>query len=195
MATSGRVGAYGATRHHLGSGATPRLLPSIQRPANPVASIVVGRRPARVVGEASLADLSGSSVILIIEDDNSIREIVRRVLEAEGHTVHVASNGQEGLERFYLTLPDLIVLDVIMPKMDGWETLKRLREISDCAVIMLTVFGSSEDIIKGLELGADDYLTKPFGVRELTARVNTVLRRYQNELHPGRHMPPFTGEG
>ena len=142
-----------------------------------------------------MADLSGSSVILIIEDDDSIREIVRRVLEAEGHTVHVASNGEEGLERFYLTLPDLIVLDVIMPKMDGWETLKRLREISDCAVIMLTVFGSNEDIIKGLKLGADDYLAKPFGVRELTARVNTVLRRYQNEPHPGHQLPPFTGEG
>ncbi len=142
-----------------------------------------------------MADLSGSSVILVIEDDNSVREIVRRVLEAEGHTVHVAANGEAGLERFYLTLPDLIVLDVIMPKMDGWETLKRLREVSDCAVIMLTVFGSSEDIIKGLELGADDYLAKPFGVRELTARVNTVLRRYQSEPDPGRHVPPFTGEG
>ena len=162
---------------------------------NPAASTRGSPRPAGIVGEASLADLSGSSVILIIEDDDSIREIVRRVLEAEGHTVHIASNGKEGLERFYLTLPDLIVLDVIMPKMDGWETLQRLREISDCAVIMLTVFGSSEDIIKGLELGADDYLTKPFGVRELTARVNTVLRRYQYEPHPGHFTPPFTGEG
>ena len=173
--------------------ARPQTLSKLEEPGR--LARVVGRRSARVVGEASLADISTSNVILVIEDDNSIREIVRRVLEAEGHTVHVASNGEEGLERFYLTLPDLIVLDVIMPKMDGWETLKRLREISDCAVIMLTVFGSSEDIIKGLELGADDYLTKPFGVRELTARVNTVLRRYQHEPHPGHFMPPFTGEG
>lgn len=117
------------------------------------------------------------SVILIIEDDESIREIVSRVLQSEGYTTHLASNGVKGLEQFYLTLPDLIVLDVKMPEMDGWETLERVREISDCPVIMLTVFGSTDDIIKGLELGADDYLAKPFGVQELIARVNTVFRR------------------
>jgi DNA-binding response OmpR family regulator len=117
------------------------------------------------------------SVILIIEDDESIREIVSRVLQSEGYTTHLASNGVRGLEQFYLTLPDLIVLDVKMPEMDGWETLERVREISDCPVIMLTVFGSTDDIIKGLELGADDYLVKPFGVQELIARVNTVFRR------------------
>ena len=120
---------------------------------------------------------NAQSVILIIEDDESIREIVSRVLQSEGYTTHLASNGVKGLEQFYLTLPDLIVLDVKMPEMDGWETLERLREISDCPVIMLTVFGSTDDIIKGLELGADDYLVKPFGVQELIARVNTVLRR------------------
>ena len=117
------------------------------------------------------------SVILIIEDDESIREIVSRVLQSEGYTTHLASNGVKGLEQFYLTLPDLIVLDVKMPEMDGWETLERVREILDCPVIMLTVFGSTDDIIKGLELGADDYLAKPFGVQELIARVNTVFRR------------------
>ena len=69
------------------------------------------------------------------------------------------------------------MLDVEMPLMDGWETLKRLRQVSDCPVIMVTVYGSTEDITKGLEWGADDYLVKPFGVRELIARVNTVLRR------------------
>ena len=68
-------------------------------------------------------------------------------------------------------------MDVKMPEMDGWETLERLRKISDCPVVMLTVFGSPDDIVKGLELGADDYLVKPFGVRELTARVKAVLRR------------------
>ena len=117
------------------------------------------------------------SGILVVEDDDSIREIVRRVLESEGYSIHVACNGVEGLEQFNLTLPDLVMLDVKMPLMDGWETLGRLRQISDCPVIMLTVFGSTEDIIRGLERGADDYLVKPFGVRELIARVNTVLRR------------------
>ena len=114
---------------------------------------------------------------MIVEDDDSIREIVRRVLETDGHVAHVASDGAEGLERFSLSLPDLVMLDVKMPGMDGWETLQRLRQVSDCPVIMLTVFGATEDIIKALDLGADDYLVKPFGVRELLARVNTVLRR------------------
>ena len=71
----------------------------------------------------------------------------------------------------------LILLDVKMPGMDGWETLEKVRQVSDCPVIMLTVFGATDDIIRGLELGADDYLIKPFGIRELIARVNTVLRR------------------
>ena len=115
--------------------------------------------------------------ILIVEDDNSVREIVKRVLASNGYVTHVAENGVEGLEQFYLTLPDLVILDVKMPEMDGWETLGRLRQVSACPVIMLTVFGSTNDIIKGLELGADDYLVKPFGIRELQARVNAVLRR------------------
>ena len=120
---------------------------------------------------------TANPVILIIEDDESISEIVSRVLESEGYTIHVASNGVKGLEQFYLTLPDMIILDVKMPEMDGWETLERIRQISDCPVIMLTVFGSTDDIIKGLELGADDYLVKPFGIQELLARVTAVLRR------------------
>ncbi|MCH8109150.1 MAG: response regulator transcription factor [Chloroflexi bacterium] len=120
---------------------------------------------------------TANPVILIIEDDESISEIVSRVLESEGYTTHVASNGVKGLEQFYLTLPDMIILDVKMPEMDGWETLERIRQISDCPVIMLTVFGSTDDIIKGLELGADDYLVKPFGIQELLARVTAVLRR------------------
>ena len=115
--------------------------------------------------------------ILIVEDDESISEIVSRVLTAEGYNTDVAENGVRGIEKYYLTLPDLIILDVKMPEMDGWETLERLRQVSDCPVIMLTVFGSTDDIIKGLELGADDYLVKPFGVQELIARVNAVLRR------------------
>ena len=132
--------------------------------------------PRHIQKEVSPLEYDRSS-ILIVEDDESIREIVRRVLETDGHVAHVASDGAEGLEQFNLSLPDLVMLDVKMPGMDGWETLQRLRQVSECPVIMLTVFGATEDIIKGLELGADDYLVKPFGVRELLARVNTVLRR------------------
>ena len=117
------------------------------------------------------------TVILIVDDDASIREIVGRVLEDEGYRIETATNGLEGLEKFYKILPHLIILDVKMPEMDGWETLGRIREISNCPVIMLTAFGSTNDIIQGLELGADDYLVKPFGVQELIARVSTVLRR------------------
>lgn len=120
---------------------------------------------------------TSAPVILIVEDDDSIKEIVVRVLASEGYVIHTAANGVQGLEQFYLRLPDLIILDVKMPEMDGWETLERLRQVSDCPVIMLTVFGSTDDIIKGLELGADDYLVKPFGIQELIARVNAVLRR------------------
>lgn len=116
-------------------------------------------------------------VVLIIEDDDSIREIVSRVLENEDFLIHSAVNGLRGLEQFYITLPDLVLLDVKMPEMDGWETLERIRNVSGTPVIMLTVFGSTDDIIRGLELGADDYLVKPFGIEELVARVHAVLRR------------------
>ena len=115
--------------------------------------------------------------MLIIEDEESIRNIVSRVLKPEGYQVRGASNGVEGLDRFNTTLPDLVLLDVKMPQMDGWETLERLRKFSDCPVIMLTVFASSEEVVRGLELGADDYIAKPFGLEELRARVNAVMRR------------------
>jgi DNA-binding response OmpR family regulator len=114
---------------------------------------------------------------LIVEDDDSIREILSTTLASAGFVTHLANAGVMGLEQFHVTLPDLMILDVKMPRMDGWETLRELRKISDCPVIMLTVFGSTEDITHGLELEADDYLVKPFGIRELIARVDAVLRR------------------
>ena len=115
--------------------------------------------------------------VLIIEDDPSISEILARVLSDEGFITHTAFDGAQGLDAYYLTLPDIIILDIKMPVMDGWETLTRLRRVSETPVIMLTVYSAKQDIIKGLELGADDYLVKPFGIKELIARVNTVLRR------------------
>jgi DNA-binding response OmpR family regulator len=115
--------------------------------------------------------------VLIIEDDPAISEILCRVLTDEGFKTHAAFDGAQGLDAYYLTLPDIIILDVKMPIMDGWETLTRLRRVSETPVIMLTVYSAKQDIIKGLELGADDYLVKPFGIKELIARVTTVLRR------------------
>ena len=115
--------------------------------------------------------------VLIIEDDPSISEIVARVLDKEGFITHAAFDGAQGLDTYYLTQPNIIILDVNMPVMDGWETLARLRRVSETPVIMLTVYSAKQDIIKGLELGADNYLVKPFGIKELIARVTTVLRR------------------
>lgn len=115
--------------------------------------------------------------VLVVEDDRSVNEIVSKVLEAEGYEVRSAFNGLEGMQTFYMEAPDLVILDLRMPEMNGWEVLERLRTISDCPVIVLTGFGATEDVIRGLELGADDYLVKPFGIQELLARVSAVLRR------------------
>ena len=116
--------------------------------------------------------------ILIVEDDNSLRELFSEALESDGYRTSIASNGAEGIEVFDEINPDLVLLDLLMPKMDGWEALERVRKISDCPVIIVTGQGTTEDIIRGLlESGADDYLVKPFGIKELIARVNAVLKR------------------
>jgi DNA-binding response OmpR family regulator len=99
-------------------------------------------------------------------------------LVAEGFTVETAVNGREALDKVRTTKPDLLVLDLMMPEIDGWEVCRRLRKESDLPIIMLTARGDDVDKIVGLELGADDYMTKPFNARELVARVKAVLRRY-----------------
>jgi two-component system KDP operon response regulator KdpE len=116
-------------------------------------------------------------VILVVDDESRMVRFVRMNLELEGYQVAEAANGLEALEKVRDELPDLVVLDVMMPEMDGFETLARLREISTVPVIMLTVKGDEEDRIRGLELGADDYVTKPFSPRELASRIRAVLRR------------------
>ena len=116
-------------------------------------------------------------LILVVDDEARMRRFVRMNLELEGFQVSEAGTGLEALERVRDDLPDLVVLDVMMPEMDGFETLARLREISTVPVIMLTVKGDEEDRIRGLELGADDYVTKPFSPRELASRIRAVLRR------------------
>jgi two-component system KDP operon response regulator KdpE len=109
---------------------------------------------------------------------------IRMNLELEGYRVIEAYNGVEALDRVRTSLPDLVILDVMMPEMDGFETLELLRETSNVPVIMLTVRADEEDKVRGLELGADDYVTKPFGARELTSRVKAVLRRTQSPVTP-----------
>ncbi len=115
--------------------------------------------------------------ILIVDDEPRIRDFVRMNLELEHYRVIEASNGQEALDELRENLPDLVVLDVMMPGMDGFETLKAIREVSTVPVIMLTVRQSEQDRIRGLDLGADDYIAKPFSPRELLSRIRALLRR------------------
>ena len=115
--------------------------------------------------------------ILVVDDERRMVGFIRLNLEQDGFEVIEASNGNEALDRLRDSLPDLILLDVMMPDIDGFEVLRMIREISQVPVIMLTAKGEEDDKVKGLELGADDYVTKPFSPRELVSRVKAVLRR------------------
>jgi DNA-binding response OmpR family regulator len=115
--------------------------------------------------------------ILVVDDDEDIRTLVVQLLERAGHKVEQAPDGRSGLRALHASPPDLVVLDVSMPDMDGWQTLERIRDLSDVPVIMLTARGEELERVRGLQGGADDYVTKPFGRQELLARVQALLRR------------------
>jgi len=117
--------------------------------------------------------------ILVVEDDERILNFLRSKLKASGYEVITASNGIQGLEQIHAQEPSLIVLDLLMPKMGGLDMLKELRNFSGVPVIILTAKGEDVDKIRGFELGADDYLTKPFNPEELVARINAVMRRLE----------------
>ena len=125
-------------------------------------------------------------VVLVVDDEPRMIRFIRMNLELEGYQVIEASNGIEALDQVRKHMPDLAVMDVMMPKMDGFETLRSLREITTVPVILLTVRSDEDDRIRGLELGADDYITKPFSPRELVSRVNAVLRRAEWPSPPPR---------
>src|SRR3989442_3251586 len=118
------------------------------------------------------------ATVLVADDEKNILQLARMYLQAEGFTVETASNGGEALEKVRQAKPDLLVLDLMMPEVDGWEVCRRLRKESDLPIIVPAARGDDVDKIVGLELGADDYMTKPFNARELVARVKAVLRRY-----------------
>jgi DNA-binding response OmpR family regulator len=122
-------------------------------------------------------DDSPVRLILIVDDEARMRRFIRMNMELEEYKVIEASNGLEALDQLRQHNPDLVIMDVMMPEVDGFEALEMLREFSTVPVILLTVKGDEEDIIQGLKLGADDYITKPFSPRELSSRVNAVLRR------------------
>ena len=124
--------------------------------------------------------------ILVVDDEKNIVELVRLYLEREGYVVQSAADGEEALARAGTLQPALIILDLMLPKVDGWEVCRRLRAHSAVPILMLTARSDDVDKIVGLELGADDYLSKPFNPRELVARVKAVLRRTQR--------PPDEGE-
>jgi DNA-binding response OmpR family regulator len=116
-------------------------------------------------------------LILAVDDEPKMTRFIRLNLELEGYGVSEATNGLQALEKVREELPDLVLLDVMMPEMNGFETLERIRQVSSVPVIMLTAKGEEEDKVHGLELGADDYVTKPFSPRELSSRIKALLRR------------------
>lgn len=130
--------------------------------------------------------MSDPARILVIDDDGTVRALVRGLLERAGHEVLEAGDGREGVRSLYEQRPDLVLLDVSMPGLDGWETLQRIREVSEVPVLMLTAHEAEMERVRGLQAGADDYVVKPFGNQELAARVHALLRR---SAARGPHAP------
>ena len=119
--------------------------------------------------------------VLVVDDETDIRALLRELLERAGHDVVEAPDGREGLRVFHSERPDLVLLDVSMPGLDGWQTLERIRELSSVPVVMLTARAQEMDKVRGLRAGADDYVTKPFGRQELLARIERLLSRRRPE--------------
>ncbi len=127
------------------------------------------------------------NTLLLIEDDIDLSETLRFMLTKKGFQVEVANNAMSGLQKAYAVKPDAIILDVMLPDMDGWQTCSRFREMSDVPIIMLTALGSDKDVVKGLNMGADDYVVKPVSISELSARLQALLRRVQPSVNNGNN--------
>lgn len=119
--------------------------------------------------------------ILIADDDAHIAELIKLYLEKEGYSTTVAQNGAEAVKKFKEEAPSMVILDIMMPEMDGWQVCREIRRISNIPIIMLTAKGETFDKVLGLELGADDYMVKPFEPKELVARVKAVMRRFETK--------------
>lgn len=115
--------------------------------------------------------------ILIVDDDRNICELLRLYIEKEGFETRVAYDGNQALSTFAAFDPDLVLLDIMLPELDGWQVCREIRKTSDCPIIMITAKGEVFDKVLGLELGADDYVVKPFETKEIVARINAILRR------------------
>jgi len=125
-----------------------------------------------------------SRKVLIVEDDKNIADLLRIYLEKEQMECELAGDGASGVEKFQKFQPDLVMLDIMLPGLDGWGVCKKIRETSKVPIIMLTAKGELEDKVQGLEMGADDYITKPFEMKEVLARVHAVLRRFGDDGQP-----------
>lgn len=127
-----------------------------------------------------------SARLLLVDDDVSLCETLRLMFSRQNFQVEVAYNGIAGLQKAYSLKPDAVILDIMMPELDGWQTCRRMREMSDVPILMLTALDSAEDVIQGLNLGADDYVVKPVTFEELAARVRALLRRSSASNGNGR---------
>ena len=146
--------------------------------------------------------------LLIVDDDPNICDMLKLYFENEGYKIKTAYDGAEGVNAFKMYNPDLVLLDIMMPRKDGWQVCREIREISPKPVIMITAKTSEFDKVTGLDMGADDYITKPFGMTELASRVNAVLRRYKKTqvvntkeyslgklyVNPEKHIIKLNGE-
>ena len=129
--------------------------------------------------------------VLIVEDDNNIAQLLQLYLEKEGYDTHIASDGGKGVELFRSWAPDLVLLDIMLPVMDGWSVCRKIREAGKTPIIMMTAKGQTEDKVNGLEMGADDYIVKPFEMKEVLARIHAVLRRAEGQDNPSEKKLTF----
>jgi DNA-binding response OmpR family regulator len=138
--------------------------------------------------------MTAAGTVLVVDDDVMVRDVVSRYLGRAGYQVTLAGDGEHALRAAQACPPDLVVLDLMLPGLPGLEVCRRLRAASPVPVVMLTALGEEEDRIAGLEIGADDYITKPFSPRELVLRVGSVLRRARSP-RPATELPPITDDG
>jgi two-component system OmpR family response regulator len=131
--------------------------------------------------EVTKKEMPSKTRILVVDDDINICELIRLYLEKEGFEVLTIYNGRKGIEAFSEYTPSLVILDIMLPEADGWQVCREIRKVSNIPIIMLTAKGETFDKVLGLELGADDYIVKPFDPKELVARVKAVLRRYEHK--------------
>ena len=132
-----------------------------------------------------------AKTVLIVEDDRNIADLLRLYLEKEGYTVVIAPDGMRGVEQFRTVHPSLVLLDVMLPGLDGWGVCRAIRAESQTPIIMLTAKSETEDKVNGLKQGADDYITKPFEMKEALARIEAVLRRSGIEPEKSRRRLEF----